>query len=132
MKINVKTTNITLTPSISDYIEKKLAMLEKFFEGREVLISMEVGKTTKHHRSGDFFRAEIHLTAGSEDYYSVSETSDLYASIDEVKDEIVQIITSKRNKSMSLVRRGGAQIKNILKGIAGASGRGWKRIRRKK
>jgi putative sigma-54 modulation protein len=131
MKINVKATNITLTPSISDYIDKKLGMLEKFFEGREVLASVEVGKTTRHHKSGDFFRAEIHLTAGGEDYYSVSETDDLYASIDEVKDEIAQIITSSRNKSMSLVRRGGAQIKNIMKGISGASSRGWKKFRRK-
>ena len=31
MKINIKGTNISLTPSISEYVEKKVNMLEKFF-----------------------------------------------------------------------------------------------------
>ena len=47
---------------------------------------------------GGYFRAEIHITAGGEDYYAVVEKDDLYAAIDEVKDEIVHELTSKRKK----------------------------------
>lgn len=115
MKINTKATGISLTPSISDYINKKVEMLEKFFAGEEVLVNVEVGRTTKHHKSGDIFRAEIHITAGGEDYYAVVEKDDLYAAIDEVKDEIVHELTSKRKKALRMLRKGGAKIKNLIK-----------------
>jgi putative sigma-54 modulation protein len=117
MKINTKATGISLTPSISEYIEKKLNVLEKFFREEDVLANVEVGRTTRHHKSGDIFRAEIHIIAGGQNYYSVAEEDDLYAAIDEVKDEIVHEMTSKRKKAARLLRRGGAQIKNLLKGI---------------
>ncbi len=125
MRINIKATGTTLTPSISEYIEKKINMLEKFFQegarpdepfGREALINVEVGRTTKHHKSGDIFRAEIRINYEGQEYYSVAEEEDLYAAIDEVKDEIVHEMTSRRKKTFHLMRHGGAKIKNLLKG----------------
>lgn len=117
IKINTKATNLEITPAIADYAEKKIQMLEKFFRGvDEVLISVEIGKTTRHHKSGEFFKAEIHLTSNGEEYYAVAETEDLYASIDKVKDDIVRELTSKRKKALRLVRKGGILIKKLLKG----------------
>lgn len=118
MKINTKATNITITPAIADYIEKKVLMLQKFFsEDKEVLVNVEVGKTTKHHKSGDFFKAEFHLVVDGKDYYATAETADLYASIDEVKDEIAEEIASKKKKTLKLFRKGALKIKNLIKGI---------------
>lgn len=118
MKINTKATNISITPAIAEYVEKKVNALEKFFRGiDDVLVNVEVGKTTRHHKSGNFFKAEIHLMANGEEYYANAETEDLYASIDKVKDEIVHELTSKRKKAIRLFRKGGVQIKNMLKGI---------------
>ena len=117
MRTNKKATNIIFTPAISEYIEKKLNMLEKFFSEEDVLVNIEVGRTTRHHKSGDIFRAEIRLNYNGQEYYAVSETEDLYASIDEVKDEIAQELTKKRKKYLHLFRRGGAKIKNLMKGI---------------
>jgi putative sigma-54 modulation protein len=99
MKINIKATGISLTPSISEYTEKKVNMLEKFFDNNEALVNVEVGKITKHHKSGDVFRAEIQAICNGQTYYAVSETEDLYASIDEVKDEIIREMTSKKKKA---------------------------------
>ncbi|MEK7634995.1 MAG: ribosome-associated translation inhibitor RaiA [Patescibacteria group bacterium] len=118
MKINTKATGITLTPSISDYIEKKVQMLEKFLQGaQEVLVNVEVGKTTKHHKSGDVFMAEIQIIAGGQTYYAKEETNDLYAAIDEVKDEIAYKLSGEKKKTLHLLRRGGAKIKNLMKGF---------------
>jgi len=117
MKINTKATGITFTPSITEYIEKKINMLEKFFEGEDVLVNVEVGKTTNHHKSGDIFRAEIRLVLDGKEYYTTAETSDLYAAIDEVKDEIAYKLSGEKKKSLHLLRRGGAKIKNLLKGF---------------
>lgn len=132
MKINTKATGITLTPAISEYVDKKVDMLQKFFrEGDEVLINVEVGKISNHHKSGDIFRAEIQVVTNGQTYYAEAETEDLYASIDEVKDEIAYELTSRRKKAIRLFRRGGAQIKNLLKGMSEAGSRGWKRFRNK-
>lgn len=118
MNINIKATGISLTPAISEYADKKTRMLEKFFgKESEVLINIEVGKTTKHHKSGDVFRAEMRVVANGKDYYSVVETEDLYAAIDEVKDEIAYQLSSKKKKALHLIRRGGIKIKNLLRGF---------------
>lgn len=118
MNINTKATNITLTPAITEYVDKKVGMLEKFFRGMDdVLVNVEVGKTTRHHKSGDIFKAEIHISANGQEYYAVTETEDLYAAIDMVKDDIVRELTSKRKKAIRLFRKGGAKLKNLLKGI---------------
>lgn len=117
MKINKKATNISFTPAISEYIEKKLSMLDKFFrDNDEVLVNIEVGKISRHHKQGDVFRAEIQIVANRQTYYAVSETEDLYAAIDEVKDEIVHEITSNRKKIMRLFKKGAIKIKNLLRG----------------
>jgi putative sigma-54 modulation protein len=118
MKINIKATNISLTPAISEYIEKKIFMLEKFFrDPNNALTNIEVGKISKHHKSGDVFRAEIQISDSGQNYYAVVETEDLYAAIDEVKDEIAYEMTSKKKKALRLFRRGSAQIKNWIKGF---------------
>ena len=123
MNINTKATNLSITPAIGEYVEKKVEMLEKFFRGVEgVLVNVEVARTTRHHKSGDIFKAEIHINANGEEYYATAETEDLYASIDKVKDEIIHELTSKRKKTLRLFRKGGTKIKNMLKGI-----RMWKR-----
>lgn len=132
MKINTKATNISITPAIADYIEKKINMLDKFFRGsgaEDVLVNVEVGKTTRHHKSGDVFRAEIHVNSNGEDYYAVTETEDLYAAIDQAKDSMVRELSSKRKKTLRMFRKGGAQIKNMLRGIRDIKDRSWRRIK---
>ena len=117
MRVNIKATNTTLTEAIKSYIEKKLDVLTKFFKEEDVLVNIEVGKISQHHKSGDIFKAEIRINANGEEYYATSETEDLYASVDKVKDEIVHELTSKRKKTLRLFRKGSAKIKNMLKGI---------------
>ena len=133
MTINIKATGISLTLFISEYAKKKVNMLEKFFRTTdEILVNVEVGKISRHHKSGNIFRAEIQIMADGQAYYAVSETENLYAAIDEVKDEIVHELTSRRKKALRLFRRGGAKIKNLLKGIVSIGDKSWKRFRNRK
>lgn len=118
MKINTKATNISLTPAITEYIDKKLESLVKFFSSaEEVVVNVEVGKITRHHKSGDVFRAELHVISAGEDYYVSAQKTDLYVAIDEVKDNIIREMTSRRKRTLRLVRKGGARIKAILKNL---------------
>mgnify|MGYP000988136825 CR=1 FL=1 len=99
MKINIKATNIGLSDSVRDYAEKKIRSLEKFLNSEsEILANIEIGKSTKHHKSGDIFKAEVHLKSDGKEFYSVSEKDDLYVAIDDVKEEISREINSKRKK----------------------------------
>ncbi|MFA5841601.1 MAG: ribosome-associated translation inhibitor RaiA [Candidatus Paceibacterota bacterium] len=122
---NIKTTHIELTEAIGDYIQKRVGMLGKVIDGNDTSasVAVEVGKRSNHHRDGDFFFAEITARVAGKDFRAVSEKDDLYAAIDEAKDQIIEEVTGYKDKRRTLVRRGGAAIKNILKGMGGIGGR---------
>jgi ribosomal subunit interface protein len=116
MKINIKATGIELTPAISDYVYKKVQSVEKFAASTEgVVAQVEVGKITEHHKSGEVFRAEIHLVGNGLDTYAATEEEDLYAALDKVRDEIVQELTHKQGKKETLTRRGQRAMKGLVK-----------------
>lgn len=117
--MNIKATNFSLTPAIEDYVGKRLGVLERFIlEGDESAhAQVEIGRTTKHHKGGDIFRAEINLHIAGKNFYSTSEKEDLYAAIDDVKDEITRELTSWKDKRIGFVRRGGRKIKDMIRGI---------------
>lgn len=119
MKINIKATGIELTPAIASYVDKKVSHIEKYLEKNNegVIALVEVGKSTRHHKAGNVFRAEVHLTGLGLDLYAVSEMEDLYAAIDVVKDEIVHNIVQSKGKKETLARRGAKIMKSIMKGI---------------
>ena len=121
MRINIKGTNIELTPAISEYVNKKISTLEKYLPAGkagvtgDAVAQVEVGKITQHHKSGNVFRAEVHIIGGGLDLYAVSEKDDLYAAIDVVRDEIVHNVVHTKNKRETLYRRGAQVIKNMMK-----------------
>jgi len=120
MNIKIRSINFEITPAIDDYISKKISSLEKFLERKdgEVICEVEIGRTTKHHNSGDIFKAEINLTQpGSKQVYAVAEEVDLYSAIDVVRDEAERAIVSRKTKNSTLFRRGAAQVKNLIKRI---------------
>ncbi len=117
MKINIKATNIELTEAIRDYALRRFSKLEKFLGDKDTVLSIELGKTSDHHKSGDIFRAEVRLSGAGLNHYMARESSDLYASIDEVENEIVQEVTKDKSKKRELVRRGQRAIKNMIQGF---------------
>ncbi len=118
MNIKIKTTALSLTPAISEYIEKKLDTIEKFFkDDTTAKFDIELAKTTNHHKKGDIFRAEIHIIAKGINTYASSEKEDLYTAIDMVRDEILREIKTTNEKKRTSQRKGGAKIKNIIKGL---------------
>ena len=119
MKINIKATGIELTPAIAGYVQKKISAIEKYLPAGAVdlVAQVEVGKSTQHHKSGEVFKAEVHLVGAGLDLYAVSEQSDLYAAIDLVKDDIVQNLLQLKGKHQTLSRKGAQLVKNMMKGL---------------
>lgn len=116
--MNIKTTftNLPKSPAVEDYVSKKLMSLSKFLrEGEEVLAEVELAKTTGHHKSGDIFKAEMNISYMGQQYYVVAEKDDLYAAVDEARDEAERSIVSKRKKYLTVFRRGAGKIKNLIR-----------------
>lgn len=121
MNINIKATNIELTPAISDYVDKRINSIQKYLqggeEGSDIVAQVEVGKSTNHHKGGEIFRAEVLISGAGLNLYAFAETEDLYASIDKVKDEITYEIKRNKEKRFALARRGGQMVKDMMKGV---------------
>ncbi|MBI2047879.1 MAG: ribosome-associated translation inhibitor RaiA [Parcubacteria group bacterium] len=117
--IKIKMTGIDLTPAIEEYTRAKINSLQKFFshfskESGELLFEVEIGKTTKHHLKGDVYRAEINFNSDSTHMRSEATKDDLYAAIDEAKDEMSRELRRDKRKAIHLLKRGGAVFKKLL------------------
>lgn len=136
---NIKGTRMELTPAIREYIIKRVDMLDKVTDKGDssAWVTVEVGKTSQHHHQGNYFFAEFNVHIAGKDLRAVAEKDDLYAAIDDAKDEIMREAADYKDRQRTMVRRGGAAIKNILKGV-GNFGKGiggkinpFRRFRRK-
>ncbi len=117
-KIKTVFTGMPPSEAVEEYIEKKLGFLEKLLthytaETNEALFEVEVGKTTEHHREGDVYRAEINFSAGGVHLRAVAVKDDLYAALDEAKDEMQRVMRRHKEKEIARVKRGGRERKKI-------------------
>ncbi len=120
MQINIKGTGMELTEAVKEYIGKRLNSIEKYqkSENGEVSAEVEVGKMTEHHKKGDWFKAEVNLRGDSGLFRAVSTQSDLYAAIDDVKEQLERQLTGMKDKKQTLYKRGARSVKKMLKGIS--------------
>jgi len=108
-----------LTSAISDYVNKRLPHIEKFIKkGTDIIAYVEVAKTTNHHKQGDVFRAEFNIEANGNKFYTFSEKEDLFAAIDDAKNEIVRQLKTSKDRKQTLFKRGAVSIKKMMKGIS--------------
>ncbi len=119
IKINIKATNFSVTPAIQDYIEKRLAVLERHVrpDDTSAEANVEIGRTTKHHKGGEIFRADLNMHIAGKNFFARSEKEDLYMAIDDVKDEATRGLASWKDKRIGFIRRGGRKIKDMVRGV---------------
>jgi ribosome-associated translation inhibitor RaiA len=120
MRKNLKVTNMSLTAEDTDYLDKRLGLLDKLIlvENRETaMLDVEVGRTTAHHQSGDVYRAEFNLHVGSKHFRSVSEKSDLLSAIDDAKDQLAEELRTSHDKQLTIARRGAKMVKDMIRGL---------------
>lgn len=119
MKINIKATNMELTSAISDYINKRLDGIKKYFKNQEgTIVYIEVGKTTNHHKQGEVLKAEFNIEISGEKFYALSEKEDLYSAIDDVQKEIIRQVSQNKDRKQTLYKRGASSVKKMLKGLS--------------
>ena len=118
MNINTKATSVSMSPAISDYLDKRLEKIATIVgDDTSVQCDVELARSSSRHQKGDVFRAEIHIVGAGRNVYASSEKQDLYAAIDEVRDEIIRKLTAGKAKRISLIRRSGSRVKDMVKGL---------------
>ena len=103
MRIDITTKNITLDTPLQVFIEQKVGGLERLIAG-SVQTRVEIGKPSRHHRSGPIFYAEINMKVGGKLLRAEATHKDLRTAIDEARDELHVQIKKFKEKTKDRLR----------------------------
>lgn len=96
---NTVAKNLEMTEAIRAYVEEKLMSLEKMCERYSPCdVAVEVGKTSEHHNKGEIYRAEANMTIPGGLLRAESTKDDLYAAIDDVKDQLKRQLVDRKER----------------------------------
>lgn len=118
MNIRIYGPHLPLTPAIEEYVFKKISPLAQFVSDPNTVCEIEIGKITEHHKSGMIFKAEANIVLPKDHIYVVAEQTDLYQAIDDLRDQLDLVLTSRKDKKVTLFRRGAQKIKQMLKRLS--------------
>ncbi len=114
MKINIKATNIELTDTIREYIEKRMKSLARYIsDSAVVVVRVNVGMETLHHQHGNVFKADINFDLPGKTLRAEAEKDDLYAAIDEARDILERQIDKHKKASITKMHRAALMYKKL-------------------
>lgn len=94
-------TGMEITDAIRAYVNEKVESLARFTERFDPCdAAIEIGKTSGHHNKGDVFFAEMNVSLPGDVLRSHVERDDVYAAIDEAKDDIKRQLVDKKEKML--------------------------------
>ena len=109
MQTSIKGTNIQILESTREYVDKKLvhAAEKLLVDGHGgVVLDIEVEKTTKHHKHGKIFRAEVNLQLGKNVLRAEALGETLNEAIDLVEGELTREIKKFKERRRSILLKG--------------------------
>ena len=101
MRLIIKATNIDLSDALETYINQKIGGLDKFlkdFDPELVQARVEIGKPSRHHKSGFVYYAEVNLSLPGKLLRAESNHLDLRYAVNEAKNELEKQIEKYKNK----------------------------------
>jgi putative sigma-54 modulation protein len=106
MKINIFAKNLDITKPIETFIDDKIGGLDKLFKKNDdISAKVEIARTTKHHRSGEVFRAEANLLINGKLLRAEAEDFDIRNAITAVKDTLQIEIKKFKEKRKDIARQ---------------------------
>ncbi len=79
MKTTLKQTNIAINPTEQKHIDRHVAGISRRVSkyGAALILNIEVGRTTRHHRKGEVYRAECMLQLPKKTLRAEAEAEDI-------------------------------------------------------
>ena len=99
MNIVITGKELKATEAIKEYVEKKLERIERYFEGAEIDVSVKI-KTERAYQI-----AEMQVNVKGYSIRAVTETKDLYASIDLAIDRVARQLRKDKEKKLDKDQR---------------------------
>lgn len=91
MQTTLKSRNLVLTEALKEYVPKKLARIQKYFDH---LLSADVTLSTER----GFHEVDVTLHANGAVFHAEEKTDDMYTSIDKVTDKLERQILKHKEK----------------------------------
>lgn len=105
MIIDIKETSIDLSPVFLKWVKEKLFLLGKFVkkyeEKGELHLFLELSKTTKHHRKGEVFAAELMMELPKKMVRAIQVHQDMRIAVEEVKKMFQQELVRYKEKHLA-------------------------------
>lgn len=116
MKLNkIQAHHMDLTDPIREYAWNKITELSKFLpEGTHAGVDILLERTTNHHQKGDVFKAEANISLPGQLVNAEAVHADLYAAIDQLKDEVQRELKQYKEKLTDKQMKGARQAKELL------------------
>ncbi len=118
MQTTYKGTNYELTAAIQTFAEKKLNALRKFTTDEDH-VYVELGRETEAHHHGRVWRAELNLDKEGTRFRATATEETLENAIDRAIGDLARGLRSAKTKKQGFIKRGGAAVKNMLRGFRG-------------
>jgi len=117
MKINIKIKGeIKLTDDLNKHINEKLKQVSKYlkrYDLNNLFVDVELGEGEKE--KGKRFRADITTSVSNLRLHAVGWGENLFAAIDDSKNELTRRIRREKRKGLNLIKRTGKKIKSLLR-----------------
>ncbi len=104
MHIDIVCKNIALDEPLKVFVENKIGGLERLISGGSVDARVEIGKLSRHHRSGPVFSARVNLNIAGLLLRAEATDKDLRTAIDLARDELHLQIKRFKEKRKDLSR----------------------------
>lgn len=105
MKLDIFTKNIELDNPLRVFVEEKMATLARVVGQDAFSVRVEIGRPSRHHRSGEVFYAEANVRLGATVLRAEQTHHDLRAAIVDVRDDLKIQIKKFKEKKKQPVRR---------------------------
>ena len=121
LEITIKATGaIMLSDELRAFVEEKVRKLEKLLDPADTTALAEVElESVNQSRTGDSFRAEIHLSYAGGFTRAEAKKESLHAALDEAVAEARRSLRRNRTKHRDLVRRGAVKVKDFFRKFRG-------------
>lgn len=99
--MDIRAKDLDLTDALRQYVDKRIGSLDKHlsrFDEDVILAEVELTRTTKHHRQGDVYYAEVNLRLPGKLLRATHTDSDIRKSIDKVKDTLQREIRKYKDQ----------------------------------
>lgn len=104
MRIDIKSRNLDIDSTLVEYVEKKIGSVSRFterFDKKEELIAfIELARTSKHHKKGNVFYAEVTLNLPGARIRVEHTATNIRLAINSVKDELQSRVKKYKEKSL--------------------------------